>query len=170
MRSETVSRIIGRSLRSRTTTTNQSCITDAPLTRPTGQRRPQREAHGLAGSFSFTHRAGILRALGYIKKTSAPRDAGASKLATQSARQVTPPMFQTHESETSYLKRAFRVAHTRALSVYAQRGSLAMSPAVGSGSVRPTKFLLRGHTKQARPGHREKPRRRRHTTTFFKPT
>ena len=51
---------------------------------------------------------------------------------------------------TSYLKRAFRVAHTRALSVFAQRGSLAMSPAFGSGSVRP-KFLLCEAT-QSRPG------------------
>ena len=67
---------------------------------------------------------------------------------------------------TSYLKRAFCVAHTRALSVFAQRGSLAMSPAFGSVSVRPKFLLCLRHTKQARAGHREKPRRRRHTTFF----
>ena len=70
---------------------------------------------------------------------------------------------------TSYVKLPFPVARTRtctrALSFLASKGWWATSPAFGSGSVRP-KFFLYGHTKQARAGHREKPRRRRHTTIF----
>ena len=69
---------------------------------------------------------------------------------------------------TSYVKLPFPVARTRALSFLASKGWWATSPAFGSGSVR-AKFFLYGHTKQARAGHREKPRRRRHTTTFFEP-
>ena len=68
---------------------------------------------------------------------------------------------------TSYVKLPFPVARTRALSFLASKGWWATSPAFGSGSVR-AKFFLYGHTKQARAGHREKPRRRRHTTTFFR--
>ena len=81
---------------------------------------------------------------------------------------VGAPRASKRTKVTSYVKLPIPVARTRALSFLASKGLWATSPAFGSGSGRP-KFFLYGHTKQALAGHREKPRRRRHTTTFFKP-
>ena len=89
----------------------------------------------------------------------------ASSQQPPSARRVvTPPMY-THERGFALKTGVSCCAHARSFGICAA-GFIGDEPRlrVGVGS---TEILALRHTKQARAGHREKPRRRRHTTTFF---